>query len=185
MVASSSGWRDCSCCDFKWGWAWRFWLARLYGRQLFTQRFKKLLEHRREGKANRLLAGAAGVRDAAAAEDHAGRAWQTDMRSVWQLGCGSYPMSGPVFSAFREQFSRQGVRAIFEVVRRVSCMSLSSLPSDDAKMPALPAFDAAAFARRMPKGQRTTCMEMFGPDFCRSKDAAVLTQALACTRRNL
>ena len=51
---------------------------------------------------------------------------------------------------------------------------LAMLPSDESKLPSLPQVDAEAFTRAVPNHARMTCMELFGPGLCRTRDAAIL-----------
>ena len=147
-------------------------------RLAYVQRFENGVKHRREGRehlkiAARMLADGEG--DAVADDDYDDhQAWQVHANSVWQAGCTMYPLAQPVLASYRRLFCRQGIRTLYESAGKVSPLKSAMLPADEAAMPKVPAFDAAAFARRYETSGRVTCRELYGPGLCRKDDAALL-----------
>lgn len=147
-------------------------------RLAYVQRFENGMQHRREGRANLKIAArmlndaddADGEGDAVADDDP----WQVHANSVWQAGCTVYPLAQPVLASYRRLFCKQGIRTLYESAGKVSPLKSAMLPADEAAMPKVPAFDAAAFARRYATSGRITCRELYGPGLCRQHDAALL-----------
>ena len=109
--------------------------------------------------------------------------WAVHERSCWKFGCAQYPLAKSTFDEYRNMFENMGVRAMHALATQKSYLRIAMLPEDEAPHPARPPFNVKQLQAQLKREPRLTCMEIFGPGLCRTKDAQLLTSVFEIHKR--